>query len=209
VDCTDDACDEAIDACVNDPNDANCPDDGEFCTGDDFCDAVNDCSSTGDPCPEGTTCDEESDICEPDDGKIVSIDIKPGSCPNAFPVKSQGVFSAAILGTDEFDVTTIDPATIMITREGIMGGVPVLRMDYKDEGTPFEGELCDCHKRKGDGYMDLTMKFRTPDVVDALGLSGIPVWQIMVPLTIVGETYDGTPIKGEDCIMLINPPKRR
>ena len=64
VGCTDDACDEASDACVNAPNDTNCPDDGAFCNGNEFCDAVNDCSSDGDPCPVGTTCDEANDTCE-------------------------------------------------------------------------------------------------------------------------------------------------
>jgi cysteine-rich repeat protein len=64
VGCTDDVCDEAADACVNDPNDANCPDDGLFCNGLEFCDAVNDCSSTGDPCPAGTVCSEVSGTCD-------------------------------------------------------------------------------------------------------------------------------------------------
>jgi cysteine-rich repeat protein len=63
VGCTDDSCDEASDSCVNDPNDANCPDDGAFCNGMEFCDPANDCSSMGDPCPAGTVCDEGGDAC--------------------------------------------------------------------------------------------------------------------------------------------------
>lgn len=42
----------------------------------------------------------------------VPIDIKPQSCPNPINVKSRGVLPVAILGTAEFDVTTIDPASI-------------------------------------------------------------------------------------------------
>jgi hypothetical protein len=64
IGCTDDSCDTTTDACVNDPNDANCPDDNMFCNGTEFCDEVADCSSTGDPCPPGETCNEDLDICE-------------------------------------------------------------------------------------------------------------------------------------------------
>ena len=209
IGCTDDSCDAGM--CVNMPNDANCPDDGLFCNGDEFCDPVNDCSSTGDPCVPPEVCDEVNDVCESDGEQIVvSFDIKPGSCPNAFSVKSNGVLPVAILGTDDFDVTTIDLDSIRLTREGIGNEVPPInKFNLRDAGTPFEGELCDCHKRHGDGYMDLTLKFNTQAVVNGLGLGGIPQWQIMIPLTIVGETYDGTPIKGEDCVMLINLPKNK
>ena len=51
----------------------------------------------------------------------------------------------AVMGTDEFDVTQIDPATIVLGREGIEVGVQLLRWAYEDMATPFEGELCDCH----------------------------------------------------------------
>jgi hypothetical protein len=64
VGCTDDSCDTTADACVNDPNDANCPDDGTFCNGTEFCDPAADCSSTGDPCPPGEICDEDQDTCD-------------------------------------------------------------------------------------------------------------------------------------------------
>jgi hypothetical protein len=63
--CTDDYCDEDADACVNEPNDANCPDDELFCNGAEYCDPINDCSSTGEPCPEGTICNEDTDSCDP------------------------------------------------------------------------------------------------------------------------------------------------
>jgi hypothetical protein len=205
VDCTDDTCDEDA-GCRNAPNDANCPDDGAFCNGTEFCDPENDCSSTGDPCDEGENCDEENDICVTGGEKIVSFDIKPGSCPNPVNLRSKGVLPAAILGTDALDVTTIDPDTIRLTREGIGSGVPPIRYSYDDVGTPFEGELCDCHDLNGDGYMDLTLKFSTRALVDALGLKEVASGE-MIPLTIMGESEDGTLIMGEDCIRVINRMK--
>ena len=39
IGCTDDVCDDILDACTNTPNDANC-DDGLFCTGVATCDAI-------------------------------------------------------------------------------------------------------------------------------------------------------------------------
>jgi len=64
IDCTVDSCDEVNDACVNDPDDTACPDDGLFCNGTEFCDPAADCSSTGDPCPAGTVCNEDTDMCD-------------------------------------------------------------------------------------------------------------------------------------------------
>jgi hypothetical protein len=54
--------------CVYTPNDANCPDDGEYCTGTESCHAVLDCISSGDPCDDGVGCtldgcNEQSDTC--------------------------------------------------------------------------------------------------------------------------------------------------
>ena len=64
VGCTEDFCDEAGDACVNIPDNTNCPDDGSFCNGTEFCDEVNDCSSSGDPCSVGDICNETTDSCD-------------------------------------------------------------------------------------------------------------------------------------------------
>jgi hypothetical protein len=134
----------------------------------------------------------------------VFVDIKPGSCPNPFNGKSRGVLPMAVLGTDDFDVTTIDPATIALTREGYEDGVAPLRWAYWDVATPFEGELCDCHELYGDGYQDLVLFFRTQEVKTTLGLD--MEQGNTLPLTIVGNLYEdagGTPIEGSDCVWVL------
>ena len=154
---------------------------------------------------EGATDSATTNATITSESSNVPIDIKPGSCPNPFKLKCKGCISvlpAAVLGTEEFDVTTIDPETVMITREGVEAGVPLTRHSYEDVGTPFEGELCDCHELNGDGYMDLTLKFKIADLIDELKLYQIEARET-IPLTLVGETYDGTPIRGEDCIWII------
>ncbi|MBN2396462.1 MAG: hypothetical protein JXC36_08400, partial [Candidatus Atribacteria bacterium] len=42
----------------------------------------------------------------------VSIDIKPGSYPNSINLKSKGVVPVAVLTTETFDSSTIDPTTV-------------------------------------------------------------------------------------------------
>ena len=68
VACTDDACDEVGDVCVNQANDANC-DNGEWCDGAETCDAVDDCQPGMAPnCNDAVgctddSCDEIGDAC--------------------------------------------------------------------------------------------------------------------------------------------------
>lgn len=135
----------------------------------------------------------------------VFVDIKPGSCPNPLNLKSKGVLPVAVLGTEDFDVATIDPSTIRLTRESVECYVEPLRWSYEDVATPFDGELCDCHDLNGDGYMDLTLKFDTQELVNCLALEEVAGETI--PLTLTGnlkEEEGGTPITGQDCVRILN-----
>jgi len=132
----------------------------------------------------------------------VYVDIKPESCPNPLNKNSKGVIPVAILGTEDFDVTTIDPETIRLT----LGeeGVAPLRWNLEDVATPFEGELCDCHDLNGDGYLDLTLKFKTQEVVETLGLCEFN--DMTIPFTITGnlmEEAGGTAFIGQDCMWIL------
>ena len=44
---------------------------------------------------------------------------------------------------------------------------------FKDVATPFEGQPCNCHGLSGNGMDDLSMKFRTAQVVAALQLNDL------------------------------------
>ena len=131
----------------------------------------------------------------------VPVDIKPGSCPNPFNATSKGVLPVAVLGTEDLDVSTIDPASIRLN------GVAPLRSSTEDVGTPFEPytgkESCtfDCNDWGTDGLMDLTLKFSRQDLVDALG--GPPDDNECVVMTLTGNFYEefgGGPIVGEDVV---------
>ena len=152
-------------------------------------------------------CDGLTDAADPDCEREIKVglDIKPGSCPNPIGfADNKGVVPFAIMGTTDFDITQIDPASIRITREGTLGEVKPIRWSYEDVATPFEGELCDCHCLKGDGYMDLSMKVYGKELVDVLMLKEVA--GDTIPLTVTGKLKDefgGTPIKGQDCVRVL------
>ena len=128
----------------------------------------------------------------------VDVDVKPTSCPNPLNVASRGVLPVAVVGSDVFDVSTIDVSTIELE------GVPPLRSNIEDVATPFEGpkEDCfdDCTEDGGDGLLDLTLKFSRQDIVAALG--DVEDGDC-ITLTLTGDLLDGTPIMGEDLVWII------
>jgi hypothetical protein len=126
-----------------------------------------------------------------------TVDIKPQSCPNPLNVKSRGMLPVAILGTPDFDITMIDPETISLA------GASLMNWSYEDVATPSEADLCSCTAEGPDGFLDLTLKFKNEDVVDSIG----PVSDGDVKvLTLTGETFDGTPIDGIDCVYIRYKP---
>ncbi len=106
---------------------------------------------------------------------VVGIDIKPGSFPNSINPRSQGVIPVAILTTDTFDATTVDPTTV---RFGVTG----------TEAAPVQSALEDVD---GDGDTDMILHFNTQD-------TGIICGTTSAFLT--GETLDGQMIEGSDSI---------
>ena len=138
-------------------------------------------------------------IAPPEQFISVFIDIKPQSCPNPLNTKIKGVLPVAILGTADFDVTTIDPASILLQ------GVAPIRWSIEDVSTPVADEQNDCTTEGADGYDDLALKFDSQEVVDALGIVGDGD---KVVLILTGELFDGTIIEGEDCIIIKSKVKK-
>ncbi len=133
----------------------------------------------------------------------VLFDIEPQECPNLFNSKSNGKFPAAILGTADFDVITVDPASLRLV------GVAPAFNDIRDVATPyvpFTGRQTenDCTDAGADGLEDLRLKYDTQDVVAAIEAAlGRPVQNgevLILPLN--GQLYDGTPIIAEDVIVI-------
>jgi hypothetical protein len=134
----------------------------------------------------------------------VPVDIKPQSCPNPLNVKGKGVLPVAILGTDEVDVTQVDPESVRLE------GVASLRWDLEDVATPFgppyvgKEDAFDCTEEGPDGYMDLTLKFDTQEIVEALG--EVEDGDVLV-LELKGNLLDGGPFFGEDVVVILKKEK--
>ncbi len=100
----------------------------------------------------------------------VAIDIKPGSFPNSINLSSAGVIPVAILSSDTFDATTVNPDTIFLAS----GPVKVAGKSGKF--------LCHSDDVNGDFLEDLVCAVET-------ALFMIEPGQGTAELT--GETFDG------------------
>jgi hypothetical protein len=108
---------------------------------------------------------------------LVPLDIKPQSCPNPINTLKFGVIPVAIAGTDSLDVSQIDPESILLE------GVSPIRWNMEDVATPYEPysgkeEETDCTE---EGVLVLTLTGQLKD------------------------EFGGTPIQGEDVIIVIVP----
>ena len=108
----------------------------------------------------------------------VEIDIKPGSYPNSIYLRSAGVIPVAILTTEDFDATTVDPLTVVFGPGGAM--------EFHEKG-----HIEDVDE---DGDLDLALHFKNRE-------TGIECDDIEVLLA--GETYDGQDFIGSDNISTI------
>jgi len=133
----------------------------------------------------------------------VHVDIKPESWPNPINLGRLGVLPVAICGTENLDVTTIDPATVVLGFEGEEGDVGPARWSYEDVATPFEGGPYDGHELGADGYLDIVLHFVTQEIVNAFRL--YRHGGLIRPLYINGnlkEEYGGKVIHGKDYVWI-------
>jgi len=112
----------------------------------------------------------------------VGVDIKPGSDPNTINLGSNGKVPVAILGSADFDATTVDPYSVTLA------GASVL---LKGKAQTPMASVEDVNE---DGYDDLVVHVDT----EALELSEDDTIAILE-----GETDDDTPIIGEDTIRVV------
>jgi hypothetical protein len=108
----------------------------------------------------------------------VDIDIKPGSYPNSINPKNKSVIPVAILTTESFDVTTVDPLSVKFG--------PSSATESHGKGHIEDAD--------GDGDMDLVLHFKTQD-------TGIQCGDTEASLT--GQTFGGQTITGTDAIQTV------
>ena len=111
----------------------------------------------------------------------IRIDIEPRKFPNRLNVHSHALLRVAVVGTDFFDVTTIDPSTVHFGPAGAQ---------------PLAKRLRDVD---GDGRLDAIFYFK-------VHLSGIACGDSSA--TLVGATHEGERFQGTDSIEVVGCGRR-
>jgi hypothetical protein len=132
----------------------------------------------GVPRPHGAACDigaYESELIQ------VVIDIKPGSDTNSINLRYAAIVPVAILGSEDFDVLTVDPSTVCFGLDPDDRS----RSDCTEshDHPHFDKDVND------DGYLDLVMHFDNHRTWIGLGES---------EACLTGETLDGEHFHGCD-----------
>ncbi len=137
------------------------------------------------------------------DEVVLLLDIQPRRCPNGIRRRTNATVWVALLATDDVAVADVDLSSLELQRmDGSGEAIAPTHKSYKDLASPFDGELCSCHKLGKDGTVDLRMKFKTRDLVDALALDSLSRGSI-VELVLTGTLEDGTPLTASDCIRIV------
>jgi hypothetical protein len=112
---------------------------------------------------------------------LVAIDIKPGSPENTVNLGSQGVTKVAVLGSEDFDATQVDPLTVELADATVR---------VKGNGQA----LTTLQDTNGDGFLDLVLHMET---------EGFTLTEGDVSATLTGTTFGGEDIEGEDVIRVV------
>ncbi len=115
----------------------------------------------------------------------VEIDIKPGSYPNSINLGSKGVVPVAILSSDEFGATTVDPETVLLAGAGVA---------IRGKGSKLLAHQEDVNS---DSLVDLVVQVETENLNPDAFQDGYAI--------LTGETYSGQLIEGSDEITIIPP----
>jgi len=115
----------------------------------------------------------------------VDIDIKPGSYPNAINLDSLGLIPVAILSSDSFNATTVNPETVALAGADI--------------AVRGKGNKSMAHKEdvNGDGITDLVVQIEAQNLDPEQFKTGYAI--------LTGETFDGRLIEGKDEITIVPP----
>jgi hypothetical protein len=154
----------------------------------------------------------------------VSLIIKQGACPAPVNPNSNGVVPMLLTGDMDFDVNDVLLDTLRVTRCDCTGGdvapndgPPGPKIKILDLNHPFDGDVgcedgpCACNAdQSSDGIDDISMKFRTDEMMAGLPLAA---GEGVVMLSATGEldapAYPAGSLNvgfiASDCILIVPP----
>jgi len=130
----------------------------------------------------------------------VPVDVKPRQCPNSI-VNRRAVLPVAIAGTAAVPVDKIDAASVRL--EGLAPRLSALT-DVTPPYEPYVGKARrgQCHRLGADGITDLVLSFDQQALYQSLGT--VTNGEVRV-ISLTGQLIDGTPIVGEDVVVIRIP----
>lgn len=144
----------------------------------------------------------------------MSMDIKPGGCPNPFNRNSNGVLPVSLCGTADLDIGNVILSSVRMSRPDGMGGSigsvaphegpPGPHSTYGDEATPYTGPEGGCSEDDGDGIEDLNMKFKTQELVSGLQMDSL-LPGALVEMNLKGQLTSGSDFFAKDYVRLVPP----
>ena len=133
--------------------------------------------------PTGGTITSDGAVITVVDILPVDIDIKPGSYPNSINLGSNGVVPVAILSSETFDATQVDPETVELAGAGVA---------VRGKGNKYLAHEEDVNE---DGLLDLVCQVETENLDPGTFQDGLA--------KLTGITYDGQEIEGWDEITIV------
>jgi hypothetical protein len=123
--------------------------------------------------------------------QAVTVEIQPGSDPALMNPMSEGVLPVAILSTEEFDASQVDPDTLLFGDPLLIavGATPVSPLSWSQQDVDL------------DGLTDLALEFSIPELLanEVIGAATVQGY-------LAGGLLDGTVIAGRDGLTLVPEP---
>jgi hypothetical protein len=117
-------------------------------------------------------------------GIEVLVDIKPDSDPNSINLCSNGTIPIAVLGSDTFDVYSVNTENLRFSEASV-----------KVVGKKDPHSLCNYEDVNDDTFYDLVCHFLTADIAGTDGQSSTA--------TVNGELFNGAPFEGTDSVNIV------
>jgi hypothetical protein len=156
-----------------------------------------------DSCGGNLWCDQTITLLSPaGQHGALTLDARPGACPNDVTVHAPGIAKFALTGTWLHDATSIVPTSLKLARvDGVGRPIALANVprSLSDVTRPYYGPVGGCNTLGAEGYTDLVVNVPHWMLVRALGLGSLPTGtDVEVELT--GSLTDGSTFAVRDFV---------